>query len=63
MRRTNFSGILRYKQIPNLGQTKPNDSQQQKGNLPNRGFCCPGRQLIKSKGSEKRDKYLDHLEY
>ena len=60
IRNTNFYGILRYKRITNLGQTtRPSDSKKKTKKKTCRlvEFAVPGDHTIKSKESEKRDKY------
>ena len=47
-------GFSDTKGSPNLGQmTRPCDSQQKKGNLPNSGHCCPGWPLSKIERKRK----------
>ena len=62
MRQTISAGILRYKRIPNLGQTTGSSySRQQKKKKTCRivYFVIPPNHRVKTKESEKRDKYLD----
>ena len=60
MRHTKFSGILRYKESPNLGQTTCRcDSPQNKRTCRIMNFALPTDYRIKLKKGEKRDKYQD----
>ena len=62
MRRTNFSGILRYKNgSPDLRQmTRPSDSQQQKQKTCRIvDFAVLADPRVKQKESKMSDKYLD----
>ena len=65
MRCTNFSGILRYKEIRNLDHTtRPSDNQKKKkkereGACRIVGFAVPVDYRVKLKESKKSDTYLD----
>ena len=61
MRRTNFTGILRYKRITYLGQTTKPSYSRQKNDITCRtvDFAVPSDHGVKPKESEKRDKYQD----
>ena len=70
MRRTKFSGILRYKWIPKSQsedqtkwqqkktKNKKKKNKKNKENLPNNELCCPNGANIEKSKKMKRDQYI-----